>query len=75
MIPTAALVIRSHGPTVAALDEHNVVHYRSIQVGRDYGAEIEVLSGLKEEERVVMHPGDDLPEGQAVTPLVRDSKT
>jgi len=66
LIPTAAMVIRSNGPTVAVLDQTGAVRYRAINVGRDYGAEIEVISGLTGDEQVVMHPGDDLPEGMAV---------
>jgi len=38
------------------------------QVGRDYGAEIEVISGLNAGETVVVHLGDDLPERMAVVP-------
>jgi len=66
LIPTAAMVIRSNGPTVAVLDPTGAVRYRGINVGRDYGAEIEVISGLTGDEQVVMHPGDDLPEGMVV---------
>jgi multidrug efflux pump subunit AcrA (membrane-fusion protein) len=45
------------------------VHYRNVELGRDYGAEVQVLSGLKEGEQVVVHPGDDLPEGTVVEPV------
>ena len=66
MIPAAALATRTKGQRVAVLDEQHRVHYRDVQLGRDYGAEIQVLSGLKEGEQVVVHPGDDLPEGTVV---------
>jgi membrane fusion protein (multidrug efflux system) len=35
-------------------------------VGRDYGAEIEVTSGLQGGETVVLNPGDDVREGEEV---------
>jgi len=66
MIPAAALATRTRGPRVAVLDDQHRVHYRDIELGRDYGAEVQVLSGLKEGEQVVVHPGDDLPEGTVV---------
>jgi membrane fusion protein, multidrug efflux system len=69
MIPTAALATRSGAPRVAVLDNEQKVHYRTIELGRDYGAEIEVLSGLNEGDSVVVHPGDDLPEDTAVEPV------
>jgi multidrug efflux pump subunit AcrA (membrane-fusion protein) len=45
------------------------VQYRAVELGRDYGAEIEVIAGLKAGETVVVRPGDDLPEGTAVEPV------
>jgi RND family efflux transporter MFP subunit len=69
LIPAAALATRTGGPRVAVLDEHHVVHYRTVDLGRDYGAEIEVITGLKAGETVVVHPGDDVPEGTTVEPV------
>ncbi|CAN5194455.1 efflux RND transporter periplasmic adaptor subunit [soil metagenome] len=68
VIPTAALATRSDGPKVFVLDNQNQVHYRPVQLGRDYGAQIEIVSGLADGERVVVHPGDDLPEGSLAQP-------
>jgi RND family efflux transporter MFP subunit len=69
MIPAAALATRTGGPRVAVLDDQHRVHYRAVQLGRDFGAEIEVIAGLNAGETVVIHPGDDLPEGTAVEPV------
>jgi RND family efflux transporter MFP subunit len=69
MIPSAALATRSQKPRVAVLDNQHQVHYRDVELGRDYGAEVQVLAGLKEGEQVVVHPGDDIPEGTAVEPV------
>jgi RND family efflux transporter MFP subunit len=69
LIPSAAVVTRAGTPGVAVLDDQNRVHYRTVQVGRDYGAEVEVLAGLTAGDTVVAHPGDDLPEGTAVDPV------
>jgi len=69
MIPAAAVVIRSQTPMVGVLDSNNAVHYRNVQLGRDYGAEVEVSVGLNAGETVVVHPGDDLPEGTVVEPV------
>jgi RND family efflux transporter MFP subunit len=68
LIPSAALVTRNDGPEVALLDEHQTVRYRKVQLGRDYGAEVEVITGLEGGETVIIHPGDALPEGQRVEP-------
>jgi RND family efflux transporter MFP subunit len=69
LIPSAALATRSDGPRVPVLDDKNQVHYRAIRIGRDFGPEIEVLSGLCAGEAVVIHPGDDLADGTVVVPV------
>jgi membrane fusion protein (multidrug efflux system) len=62
IIPENAFIFRSEGPPVATVDEHNRIHWQTIQVGRDFGTEMEVLSGLQSNTRVVTNPTDDLRE-------------
>jgi hypothetical protein len=69
MIPAAALATRSGAPRVTVLDAQHRVQYRAVQLGRDFGAEIAVIGGLTGGELIVVHPGDDLPEGTAVEPV------
>jgi hypothetical protein len=40
-----------------------------VERGRDYGAEVEILTGLDGGETIVVYPGDALPEGQEVEPV------
>jgi RND family efflux transporter MFP subunit len=69
LVPSAAAVTRAGAPRVAVLDNQHRVQYRTVQLGRDYGAEVEVLAGLTAGDPVVVHPGDDLPEGTVVGPV------
>jgi hypothetical protein len=69
LVPNAAVVTRAGAPRLAVLDDQNRVQYRTVQVGRDHGAEVEVLAGLTAGDTVVVHPGDDLPEGTVVDPV------
>jgi RND family efflux transporter MFP subunit len=69
LIPSAAVVTRAGGPRVAVLDDQHRVQYRTVQAGRDYGAEVVVLAGLGAGDTVVVRPGDDLPEGTVVEPV------
>jgi RND family efflux transporter MFP subunit len=71
-IPSAALATRTGAPRVAILDREHRVQYRTIETGRDYGAEIEVLNGVQAGERVIVHPGDDLEEGTLVEPVTSE---
>jgi RND family efflux transporter MFP subunit len=69
LIPAAALATRTSGPRVGVLDDQHQVHYRTVDLGRDFGAEIQVIAGLKAGETIVVHPGDDLAEGTVVDPV------
>ena len=44
------------------------VHFQKVIVGRDYGTDIEILSGLNGWEYVVTSPGDEVYEGALVLP-------
>ena len=63
IIPGNAYIFRTAGPQVVVVGADNKVHWRTIQVGRDYGTQMEVLTGLKDGEKVVANPTDDLQEG------------
>lgn len=63
------LVVRADGPQVAVVDAGGKVHYARIQLGRDYGDHLEVLSGLEEGQQVVVNPSDAVREGAKVKPV------
>ena len=65
LLPANALVSGATGPQVALLRDGRV-HYTPVQLGRDLGTEIEVLSGLDEGATVVVNPSDDVAEGTTV---------
>jgi RND family efflux transporter MFP subunit len=68
LMPSNALLIRPEGTLVAYVGPDHAVHYRKVQVGRDFGTEIEIVSGLAEHDRVMANPGTVIREGQKVDP-------
>jgi RND family efflux transporter MFP subunit len=75
LIPGDTLVVRSDGPQVAVVGADHVVHFQRLQLGRDFGDKIEVLSGLETGQQVVVNPGDTVQEGAKVNPqLLREKK-
>jgi RND family efflux transporter MFP subunit len=67
------LVTRADGAQVAVVDENNLVHYQKVQLGRDFGDTVEVLSGLQEGQRVVVNPGDSIHDNGKVVPVLLKS--
>ncbi len=69
VIPGDTLVIRADGPQVAVIRPDDTVHYTPVQLGRDFGATLEVLSGVEEGQDVVVNPSDATREGAKVKPV------
>ena len=68
LIPSDTLVVRSDGPQVAVVDGGGVIHYTRIQLGRDLGDHLEVLSGIEEGQQLAVNPSDAIREGIHVKP-------
>lgn len=74
LAPVASVIAGSEGLKVAVLGAGNVVEYRAVTLGRDYGSDVEVLSGLSGDETVIVRPGDALPAGAKVEPVESGAK-
>ena len=65
VVPTSAVVFDSEGTRVGVVEDDKL-HFRKIELGRDYGTEVEVAAGLDGSEQVVTNPGLRLTEGGGV---------
>ena len=74
LIPGDTLVVRSDGPQVAVVRPDGTVHFTRIQLGRDYGDRLEVLSGLAEGQLLAVNPSDEVREGVKVNPKASPEK-
>jgi RND family efflux transporter MFP subunit len=73
LVPSDALIVRGEGTNVAVVREDNTVHLQKVEVGRDYGDRLEVVSGLQEGDRIIPNPGD-AQEGLKVAPVPIEEK-
>jgi RND family efflux transporter MFP subunit len=69
LVPSDALIVRADGAQVAVIRPDHSVHLQKIEVGRDYGDRLEVISGLQEGEMIIANPGDIAREGVSVDPV------
>lgn len=65
-VPASALILRKGGVQLAVVGKDNRVVMKKIQMGRDFGSEIEVLSGLDPDDRIIDSPPDSLEDGELV---------
>ena len=69
LLPGDALIVRADGTEVAVVRPDHTVHLQKIQVGRDYGDKLEVISGLEPGTLVIANPSDTVREGVKVDPV------
>jgi RND family efflux transporter MFP subunit len=74
LIPGDTLVVRPDGTQVAIVTDGKVIHFQRIELGRDYGDRVEVVSGVQPGQRVVVNPGDTVREGVKVNPVLLKEK-
>jgi RND family efflux transporter MFP subunit len=72
LMPSNALLVRPEGTLAALVGKDKVVHYKKVQVGRDYGTRIEILGGLQENDQVMVNPTTMIREGEQVEPTAQD---
>jgi RND family efflux transporter MFP subunit len=60
------VVTNAQGTQVVVVTKDNKVHYLPIVIGRDFGTEVEISTGLTGTERLITNPTDDLQEGMDV---------
>lgn len=63
LIPASAVIIRADGPKVAVLDENDIMHLKNVTLGLDHGKMMEIISGIEENEKIIVNPSDKTIEG------------
>ncbi len=65
LLPVNALLFRSEGLRVGIVKDGRVV-LTAVTPGHDFGNQIEIVSGLKPDDQVIVNPPDSLVHGQQV---------
>ncbi|RQS35656.1 efflux RND transporter periplasmic adaptor subunit [Burkholderia sp. Bp8992] len=65
-LPVSALLFRPNGVTVATVAANGTTALKTVQIGRDFGTRVEIVSGLAAGDRVIDNPGDAIAAGEAV---------
>jgi RND family efflux transporter MFP subunit len=65
LLPVNTLIFRSEGLQVGLVKDGNVV-LTTVTPGHDFGNQIEIVSGIKSNDQVIINPPDSLVSGQKV---------
>jgi multidrug efflux pump subunit AcrA (membrane-fusion protein) len=66
ILPDNTLIFRGKNLQVGVVDAKGVVELRDVKVGRDFGIQSEILSGVTESDKVIVNPSDSLTTGTIV---------
>ena len=79
LLPDNTLIFRGKDQQVGVVDAKGIVQLRDVKVGRDFGMQSEILSGVTESDKVIVNPSDSLTTGTivqiAATPAPSPSPT
>ena len=65
LLPVNALIFRSEGLRVAIVKDGKVA-LTPVTPGHDFGTQMEIVSGLKADDQVIVNPPDSIVSGQQV---------
>jgi membrane fusion protein (multidrug efflux system) len=65
-LPDNTLIFRGKSVQVGVVDAKGAVQLRDVKVGRDFGVQSEILSGVTESDKVIVNPSDSLTTGTVV---------
>jgi RND family efflux transporter MFP subunit len=68
-VPAAALVFRPTGTQVARFNADGKVAFMDVAIARDNGSLVELASGVKSGDRLVLNVSSQITPGQSVTPV------
>ncbi len=66
VLPVNAMLFRAEGMQVAVVTPDQRVALKNVQLGRDFGTQVEILSGLDANDQVIVNPSDSLVAGTQV---------
>jgi RND family efflux transporter MFP subunit len=65
-VPAAALIFRSSGTEVAHVDDRGKISFEAVSIARDNGSLVELSSGVKPGDRLVLNISSQIAAGQTV---------
>jgi RND family efflux transporter MFP subunit len=66
VVPVNALIFRADGVQVALIGAGERVELKPVTLGRDFGTQVEITSGIQASDHLILNPADSLTSGTAV---------
>ena len=69
-VPANTLLIRPEGTLLVAVDDNSRAALKPVVIGRDLGAQLEIVSGITASDHVVINPPDGIQNGDPLSVAV-----
>lgn len=66
LVKNSAIITDENGSRVLTVDDNNILHFKRVEIGKDFGDVVEIISGLSEKDKIVINYNDNLKDGQKV---------
>lgn len=65
-VPGSAILYRDKQPSIATIDDKNIVTLKPVKIGRDEGTTVEIVAGITAADRIITMPPDAIQSGDEV---------
>lgn len=66
LVKNSTIITDENGSRVLTVDNNNILHFKKVKIGKDFGDVVEIISGLNEKDKIVINYNDNLKDGQKV---------
>lgn len=73
-VPSNTLLFRSEGAFAAVVNADNKIELKHVELGRDFGKRVEIVSGIQAQDKLVLNPPDFVVSGMAVRVAPNETK-
>jgi len=73
-LPASALLFRAEGLRVATVEGNGHAKLHAVSIGRDFGKEVEILTGIEAGQTIVLNPPDSLIDDEPVRVAKNDDQ-
>lgn len=66
LVKNSSIITDENGSRVLTVDDNNILHFKKVEIGRDFGDVVDITKGLSPQDKIVTNYNDNLKDGQKV---------
>lgn len=66
LVKNSSLITDKNSVRVLTVDDNNFLHFKKVEIGKDFGDVVEITKGLSEKDKIVVNYNNNLKDGQKV---------